>query len=508
MTSTDRVELVFILVASAGHIVSILLIDRDERLSITILPMKSAILNFSNCGTNHSNIPSSRIRFIHLPDHEPNPSLDPRKNFTSMIENNKQQVKEIVSKLSHKLAGIVLDMMCTPMIDVANELRAPSYLYYAAGAAFLDLHDEQGKEPTEFDELALPSMTNPLPVPKSLPSPLLYKEGIQTVLNMARKFRETKGIVINTFTELERYAVNSLAADNRIPPVYPVGPLLKLKRNGHNEGSNIFVCEDLCLEFKDYSNHKFNDVEIGNDSSGLEPPEIENIVAIKCCEDEFVKLEILEVINDKKQNFKVRKKTKIYIEEKSLEFYDLFDLSTTKKRRCFAKKMKRKREWRGFKIGSPTECSDHQEVLPDGFLDRTADVGRVIGWAPQVEVLGHPSIGGFVSHCGEYGMHGDPIGAWPLYAEQKFNAFELVELGLAVEIRLDYRSSDQHHKAVIVDAGDIERGIRSLMDRSKEERMKLLNEMRDYSKKALQESGSSYSTIGRLIEDIIGANNH
>ncbi|KAJ4832915.1 hypothetical protein Tsubulata_044223 [Turnera subulata] len=90
--------------------------------------------------------------------------------------------------------------MCTPTIDVANEFGVPSYIYCVTGAAFLgmifhiqDLHKEQGKEPTEFDELVLPSLENPLHVPKYLPSPLLYKEGVQMVLNMARKFRETKG---------------------------------------------------------------------------------------------------------------------------------------------------------------------------------------------------------------------------------------------------------------------------------------------------------------------------
>ncbi|KAJ4832911.1 hypothetical protein Tsubulata_044216 [Turnera subulata] len=39
--------------------------------------------------------------------------------------------------------------------------------------------------------------------------------------------------------------------------------------------------------------------------------------------------------------------------------------------------------------------------------------------------------------------------------------------------------------------------------REEEERMKLLDEMREYSKRALEESGSSYNSIGRLIQDII-----
>ncbi|KAJ4839018.1 hypothetical protein Tsubulata_038193 [Turnera subulata] len=69
-------------------------------------------------------------------------------------------------------------------------------------------------------------------------------------------------------------------------------------------------------------------------------------------------------------------------------------------------------------------------------MDRTADVGRVIGWRPQVQVLGHPSIAGFVSHWWwnsvlEAIWHEVPIGSWPLYAEQQFIAFKLV-LGVRV----------------------------------------------------------------------------
>ncbi|KAK8717741.1 hypothetical protein V6N13_044999 [Hibiscus sabdariffa] len=29
-----------------------------------------------------------------------------------------------------------------------------------------------------------------------------------------------------------------------------------------------------------------------------------------------------------------------------------------------------------------------------------ARLGKVIGWAPQVDILNHPATGGFVSHCG------------------------------------------------------------------------------------------------------------
>ncbi|GER53984.1 UDP-sugar:glycosyltransferase [Striga asiatica] len=38
-----------------------------------------------------------------------------------------------------------------------------------------------------------------------------------------------------------------------------------------------------------------------------------------------------------------------------------------------------------------------EEVLPEGFVGRTEGLGRVIGWAPQAQVLGHWAVGGFVS---------------------------------------------------------------------------------------------------------------
>ncbi|KAK1412862.1 hypothetical protein QVD17_34432 [Tagetes erecta] len=81
------------------------------------------------------------------------------------------------------------------------------------------------------------------------------------------------------------------------------------------------------------------------------------------------------------------------------------------------------------------------EWLPFGFVDRVKKQGLVVyGWAPQLEILCHRSIGAFLSHCGwnsvlESLSQGVPLIGWPLRAEQGYNAKMLVEeMGVCVVI--------------------------------------------------------------------------
>ncbi|XP_031278140.1 UDP-glycosyltransferase 71A15-like isoform X2 [Pistacia vera] len=156
----------------------------------------------------------------------------------------------------------------------------------------------------------------------------------------------------------------------------------------------------------------------------------------------------------------------------------------------------------------PSDYTNPTNVLPKGFLDRTVKIGKVIGWAPQVSILAHKAIGGFVSHCGwnstlESIWFGVPIATWPIGNEQQLNAFEMViELGLAVEIKMDYRKDYSGENQVIVSAGEIERGIRKLMEYDNKTR-KNLKEMSEKSRKAMMEGGSSFTSLGCFIDDVI-----
>ncbi|XP_021806670.1 UDP-glycosyltransferase 71A16-like [Prunus avium] len=152
------------------------------------------------------------------------------------------------------------------------------------------------------------------------------------------------------------------------------------------------------------------------------------------------------------------------------------------------------------KMAMPSDYADPSGVLPEGFLDRTAKIGKVIGWAPQVDILAHSSIGGFVSHCGwnstlESMWYGVPVATWPMYAEQQTNAFQLVkELGLAVEIKM--KDSE-----VVVSAQEIERGITQVMEHDSVIR-KRVKEMSEKGKKSKMNGGSSYSSLDHFIDQI------
>ncbi|KAK1560249.1 hypothetical protein Q3G72_024103 [Acer saccharum] len=84
--------------------------------------------------------------------------------------------------------------------------------------------------------------------------------------------------------------------------------------------------------------------------------------------------------------------------------------------------------------------TDDVDALPSGFVERTRDRGVVsIGWAPQLEILGHPSIGGSLFHSG-WGsviktLHfGHCLVVLPLIIDQPLNARILVDKGLTLEV--------------------------------------------------------------------------
>ncbi|KAM7255172.1 hypothetical protein ACFE04_020413 [Oxalis oulophora] len=105
-------------------------------------------------------------------------------------------------------------------------------------------------------------------------------------------------------------------------------------------------------------------------------------------------------------------------------------------------------------------------VLPEGYEDSVKEKGVIIrDWAPQLEILANPCVGGFVSHCGwnscmESLTMGVPIGTWPMHSDQPRNSVlitEVLKVGIAVK-KWDMERDE------ILSAADVENGVKMLME--------------------------------------------
>ncbi|TKW15444.1 hypothetical protein SEVIR_5G236900v4 [Setaria viridis] len=99
-------------------------------------------------------------------------------------------------------------------------------------------------------------------------------------------------------------------------------------------------------------------------------------------------------------------------------------------------------------FGTVDHGDDPLSYLPEGFVERTRGMGLLLSQsAPQVEILNHRAVGGFLSHCGwnstlEAVAAGVPMLAWPLFAEQRMNAVKLSSEGMGMALRVTAREED------------------------------------------------------------------
>ncbi|KAF9613189.1 hypothetical protein IFM89_005991 [Coptis chinensis] len=129
------------------------------------------------------------------------------------------------------------------------------------------------------------------------------------------------------------------------------------------------------------------------------------------------------------------------------------------------------------------------EALPKGFLEKIGERGMVVdGWAPQMKILAHPSIGGFVSHCGwssvlEGMKLGVPIIAMPMHIDQPLNARLVVELGAGVEVERDKCGNGKLAsgemakviKQVVVEKGEVRTRMKAISENMRNKRDEEMN---------------------------------
>ncbi|KAJ0958492.1 putative UDP-glucuronosyl/UDP-glucosyltransferase, UDP-glycosyltransferase family [Helianthus annuus] len=144
------------------------------------------------------------------------------------------------------------------------------------------------------------------------------------------------------------------------------------------------------------------------------------------------------------------------------------------------------------------------------YEDKIKGRGLMVrGWAPQILVLSHQAIGGFITHCGwnstlEAVCAGIPMVTWPHFADQFLNERFIVNvlkigLKIGVEVPITYRGKEKFE--VMVKREAIKIAVEGLMNDEDEAqtRRNRAKEVAQMAKKAMEDGGSSNLNLTKMI---------
>lgn len=360
-----------------------------------------------------------------------------------------------ISRFSN-IVAFVIDLFCTPAKSVAEKLNIPVYYFQTSGACCLALllyfptiHKNTTQSFKDMNILIHSPGLPPIPSSEMI-LPILDRTSTDysDFLEFGEQFPKSAGIIVNTFDSLEPKVIKAITdgvcvPDQPTPPIYCIGPLVAAVGDGTGKHE--------CLNWLDSQPSK-SVVYLCFGSLGL-----------------FSGDQLKEIAKG--------------LEISGHRFLWVVRSPPSRKEDRFL----------------PPPEPDLDVLLPEGFLDRTKHRGLVVKkWAPQVAVLNHESVGGFVTHCGwnsvlEAVCAGVPLVAWPLYAEQRLNKVLLVE---EMKLALPMDESD----GGMVVGMEVDKRVRQLMDG---EEGKVVREVararKEEAAKAMSDGGSSQVALSKLV---------
>ncbi|KAH0689326.1 hypothetical protein KY290_017484 [Solanum tuberosum] len=401
-----------------------------------------------------------------LPPSDRDVTQDPASLCDSIRKNCLTPFRDLLSKLISSpvippISCIISDGMMSFAIKAAQEFGILDVQFWTASACgymgYLQYDELRRREIIPFkdnsfmEDGTLDTIVDEIPGMrnirlKDLPSFIMTTDPDDILLNYlsdeAQNCLKSSAMIINTFTELEREVLEEIQA--KFPNIYVTGPLSLMEKTiPENELSSfrpsLWKEEFQCLEW-------------------LNKQEPSSVI--------FVSYGCVTLMSDH------------HLKE--------FAWGLANSKHPFL--------W----IVRPDIVMGDSAVLPDEFLVEIKDRGLLASWCPQDQVLSHPSIGVFLTHCGwnstiESISSGVPLICWPFFAEQQTNCrYACAEWGIGVEVKQDVKR--QEIKAIIKEMLEGER--------SKELKDKAL----EWKKKAAEATdigGSSWKHFDTLLEKLL-----
>ncbi|XP_008788547.2 UDP-glycosyltransferase 87A1-like isoform X1 [Phoenix dactylifera] len=134
-------------------------------------------------------------------------------------------------------------------------------------------------------------------------------------------------------------------------------------------------------------------------------------------------------------------------------------------------------------------------------------MGLVVPWCDQLKVLCHPSVGGFLTHCGwnstlEGMFTGVPMLTFPISWDQPPNSRLIVD-----EWKVGLSLKEMVRKDEVVGREEIAKTIKRFMEDTVENRemRRRAAELREASHRAIQDGGSSWTNFNSFVRDLLDA---
>ncbi|XP_009616185.2 UDP-glycosyltransferase 73C4-like [Nicotiana tomentosiformis] len=392
-------------------------------------------------------------------------SIDMMKNFFLAAQMLESQVVDLLQELNPLPSCLISDMCFPWTTNVAKNINIPRIVFHGmCSFSLLCLHNlrewkvlENVNSDNEY--FSVPGFPDKVELTKAQLKTLVDPSNSEweEFLGKQKKAEdEAYGIVVNSFEELEPEYVKALknAKGKKVWTIGPVSLCNKEKQDKAERGSKASIDEHHCLKWLDSKEpNSVLFVCLGSLSRLRTSQMIELGLGLESSERPFIW--VVRHISD--------------------EF----------------------RKW----------------LNEENFEERVKEHGILIhGWAPQVLILSHPSVGGFLTHCGwnssiEGISAGVPMITWSLFAEQFCNErliTNVLKTGVKSGVENPVMFFEEEKVKTQMNKDDIKMVIERLMGEEEEaemrrERAKKLGEI---ARKAVEEGGSSYLNLTKLIQDV------